>query len=284
MKTMFSILEDRASSSILLFSCLILVIVLISSLLVRDVSYFEPLFVLPIVIVSWYSSRQVVVLFSAFTTSVVLIALTITRHTQIDLDIILFYGIPHFITYVFISILITNFRDVYTQESVAADTDALTGIGNSRSFYLVLANEILRSARFNNVFTLAYIDIDDFKLINDSLGHSTGDILLKEVATCLKNTLRETDVVARLGGDEFVCLLPETEQENARAAFSKMSDELNERMKLKNWEVTFSIGIVTFESLPEDITEAIKVADELMYSVKNNTKNNIAYKTWYGKS
>jgi len=284
MKTILYVFENKASSSILLISSLILCLISISSIVVGDISYFEPIFVLPVVIISWYSSKQVILLFSAFTTAVVLITLNIINQFQFDLTFFLFYGIPHFLTYIVLALIITNFKNVYKKENIAADTDSLTGICNSRSFYFLLANEILRSSRFKHVFTLAYIDIDDFKHINDSLGHTTGDKLLKEVALCLKNTLRKTDTVARLGGDEFACLLPETEQDDAKAAFSKMGELLNEKMDIQEWKVTFSIGIVTFESLPEDISEAIKVADELMYSVKNNTKNNIAYKKWYGQS
>ncbi len=283
MRTILYIFEKKSPSTILLSSSLILCVILISSIVVGDISYFEPLFVLPIIMVSWYSSKQVVLLFSAFTTSVVLIAINIINESPFDLSIFVFYGIPHFLTYIVLALLVTNFKDVFIHENVAADTDVLTGICNTRCFYLSLANEILRSSRFGHIFTLVYIDVDDFKQINDSLGHTTGDKLLKEVAVCLRYTLRKTDTVARLGGDEFACLLPETEQENAKLAFSKMSKLLNERMALKEWKVTFSIGIVTFESLPEDINEAIKIADDLMYSVKNSSKNSIAYKTWYGK-
>ncbi|MCL6417261.1 GGDEF domain-containing protein [Aestuariirhabdus sp. Z084] len=131
-----------------------------------------------------------------------------------------------------------------------------------------MANELVRSSRYEHILSLAYIDIDNFKLVNDSLGHPAGDQLLIEVASSLKKSLRATDTVARLGGDEFSCLLPETGQEEAKAAFSKASELLIRRMKGRNWSVTFSVGIVTFETMPEDIKEAMKVADELMYSVK----------------
>ncbi len=284
MKTILHIFENRKPTSILLASSVILCLISIGSIIVGNVSYFEPLFVLPVVLISWYSSKSVIFLFAAFTTSVVLITINIIEGSPFDTNTLLFYGMPHFFAYLVLALLITNFKNVYTKENIAADTDALTGICNSRSFYLSLANEIIRSSRFNHVFTLAYIDIDDFKEINDSLGHSAGDRLLKEVAFCLKNTLRKTDVVARLGGDEFACLLPESEQADAKIAFSKMSKLLNDKMESQDWKVTFSVGIVTFEEIPEDLNEAIKITDELMYSVKNKTKNNVAYKNWYGKA
>ena len=108
--------------------------------------------------------------------------------------------------------------------------------------------------------------------------------MLVEVANCLRSQLRKSDTVARLGGDEYACLLPETEQDSAKKAFLKVRNFLQHRMSEKNWPVSFSIGLVTFETPPEDIKEAMKVADELMYSVKNKQKNNIAYKVWHGKT
>ncbi|MCW8999473.1 MAG: hypothetical protein OQK04_12255, partial [Kangiellaceae bacterium] len=79
------------------------------------------------------------------------------------------------------------------------------------------------------------------------------------------------------------CLLPETGQEEAKVAFAKASTRLEKRMIRDKWPVSFSVGMVTFEIMPSDIKEAIKIADELMYSVKNSDKNNISYKIWHGK-
>lgn len=151
---------------------------------------------------------------------------------------------------------------------------------NPRGFYAELANELLRPIRYHRVFSLAYIDIDDFKCINDTLGHATGDKVLVAVAECLRSSLRATDAVARLGGDEFACLMPETETEAALETFSKVRAKLSRRMKLQGWPLTFSIGMVTFERPPEDIKAAIAIADELMYGVKKGEKDNVAYRVW----
>lgn len=179
--------------------------------------------------------------------------------------------------------MITNFRNVHRVEVVAADTDNLTSILNSRGFYAELSNELLRSIRFKRIFSLAYIDIDNFKTINDSKGHSIGDKLLIEVAKCLKKALRATDTVARLGGDEFVCLLPETKPAAAKKVFTKVREILSKSMKSHLWPVSFSVGMVTFETPPDNIKEAISIADDLMYNVKNGHKNNIAYRVWQSK-
>ena len=196
---------------------------------------------------------------------------------------LLLFSAPYFAAYMLLAILIINFRDVHRIEAHAADTDNLTGIHNARSFYAELANELLRSKRYDHVFSLAYIDVDNFKNINDVLGHATGDRLLKEVADCLASSLRVTDIIARLGGDEYACLLPETGQEAAKSAFFKATALLNNRMKKNKWDVSFSIGVMTFENLPEDIKEAINLADKLMYSVKNISKDNVAYQVYQTK-
>jgi diguanylate cyclase (GGDEF)-like protein len=196
---------------------------------------------------------------------------------------VLLFSAPYLAAYMLLAVLIINFRDVHRMEAHAADTDNLTGIHNARSFYAELANELLRSKRYDHVFSLAYIDVDNFKNINDTLGHAAGDRLLKEVAECLVSSLRATDVVARLGGDEYACLLPETDMEEAKSAFSKATAQLNKSMKKNKWDVSFSIGVMTFENLPEDIKEAIDFADKLMYSVKNVNKDNVAYQVYQAK-
>ncbi len=139
---------------------------------------------------------------------------------------------------------------------------------------------MIRSVRYHHVFSLAYMDIDNFKFINDSRGHPEGDRLLVEVADCLRASLRKTDTAARLGGDEFACLFPETGQEKAKVALAKALNVLGRRMRENGWPVSFSVGLVTFETVPNDMDEAIKIVDELMYSVKNDEKNGVAYRVW----
>lgn len=94
----------------------------------------------------------------------------------------------------------------YIDDETAADTDYLTGALNPRGFYERVQQEIGRSARTHKPFAVAYIDLDNFKVVNDTLGHSVGDELLITVVSILDNHLRKIDVVARLGGDEFAIL------------------------------------------------------------------------------
>jgi diguanylate cyclase (GGDEF)-like protein len=248
-----------------------------------DVIIFEPFYAIPVVLASWYGTRKSGILLALFSFLLLVLAKLLAMHDLAGFQIYLFGGLAHAIAYMLLAIIVTSFRNVHRIEVIAADTDSLTGIGNSRSFYSDLAHELERSLRYERVFSLAYLDIDDFKHINDSRGHLEGDRLLVEVASCLKANLRKTDITARIGGDEFACLFPETGQTEAKTAFEKAIDLLQSNMMEHGWPVTFSAGLVTFDSQPEDIEEALHIADELMYSVKNGKKNNIAYKVWKGK-
>ncbi|QBG34970.1 GGDEF domain-containing protein [Litorilituus sediminis] len=283
MKTTFSIL-DGCSTSFVIFICYLTVIVIaFTGLYFNSFQFFEPLFFIPIIVLSWYGSRRTGILISVFIIFVILfINFKLLGSSVFSLEYC-FYIFLRLITYILSSLLIANFRSVHNAEFVMASTDSLTGLLNSRSFYLDLANEIIRSIRYKHVFSLAYLDIDDFKNINDSLGHLKGDELLIAVAKCLLSSLRKTDIIARLGGDEFAIIFPETSQGEVKSAFVKASEELKYKMLRKRWKVSFSVGVVTFETLPTDIKEAIKVADDLMYTVKNNKKNDVAFKVWQGR-
>ncbi|MCI5208373.1 MAG: diguanylate cyclase [Candidatus Electrothrix sp. ATG2] len=282
MKTIFNILDKRRSVFIWWLSTLTVVIVCYLNILLDGYIDLAPLLITPVLLASWYGSSKAGVSIALFSS----LSLFITRRSIVsstfegtsstcDALVVLF-------VYLFIAIIVTNFRKVHGVEVVAADTDNLTGVHSVRSFYAGLANEILRSSRYGHIFSLAYIDIDNFKSINDAFGHSTGDKLLVEISGCLASSFRTTDTIARIGGDEFICLLPETEQSEAKNAILKAKSFIAKTMCNNKWEVSLSVGVVTFETLPVDVHEAVKIADKLMYTVKNNKKNAIAYKVWHG--
>lgn len=278
MKTIFDILNKRQAASIWQLSVIVIAMIFFAIFIVKEYVDLTPFLVIPVLLASWYGSSK------AGISLAILIAITMLVATP-DNDLLGFgrsssaYDVAAILAaYIFVAILVTNFRKVHGVEVVAADTDTLTGVHSLRSFYAEIANEILRSHRYRHEFSLAYIDVDDFKKINDTLGHAAGDKLLIDLSKNLVSSVRTTDTIARIGGDEFVCLFPETGKGEAKKAILKLEKSLKESMSIKNWDVSFSIGLVTFESLPEDVHEAIKIADDLMYSVKNNKKNNIAYK------
>ena len=179
--------------------------------------------------------------------------------------------------FVIVTVLVDRQREAYQREKELARTDRTTGIANSRHFYELAQMELERARRFRRPFALAFIDIDNFKAVNDRFGHAQGDEVLRVVGNLAQNLSRATDRVARLGGDEFVLLLPETGQTGARAAVSKLHAEMLAQMQKHNWPVTFSIGVVIFIAPPESVAVMIQVADELMYSVKRDSKNAVRY-------
>jgi diguanylate cyclase (GGDEF)-like protein len=150
--------------------------------------------------------------------------------------------------------------------------DVLTQLYNRRAFAEMAEAEIERVARYGGRFTVAYLDLDDFKQINDRFGHETGDRVLVQTAQAIRKSLRVNDIVARLGGDEFIVLLPQTEPSDAEAVLRKLETQLSDVMKQGQWPVTVSIGAATFEKPPASVKQMVEVVDGLMYSAKASGK------------
>jgi diguanylate cyclase (GGDEF)-like protein len=185
--------------------------------------------------------------------------------------------------YMVVVYLVAELQKSRKEEQLAARTDFITGAVNARYFNELLQMEISRIRRYPHPITLVYVDVDNFKLVNDLFGHKIGDEVLRCIASELKSQLRMTDTVARLGGDEFVMLLPSTRQLEARLVISKVYANLIEKMRQRNWPVTFSMGAVSCEFSPYSAEQLVNMADELMYEVKNSTKNDIRFRTWMGE-
>lgn len=182
-----------------------------------------------------------------------------------------------------VGMLLVRLKRALERETHLATRDSLTGIGNWRHFEVVAGRELGRARRSGKSLSVAYIDLDNFKIVNDSLGHQAGDTLLVSVASALQESVRTIDCVARLGGDEFIVLMPETEQEGARVVVDRIRRMLVETLKEGHWSSTLSVGLVTFASMPASIDEMIKTADDLMYSAKKGGKDSVAELIVQGK-
>ncbi len=167
-------------------------------------------------------------------------------------------------------------RVALEQEKRLSRIDPLTGLANRRAFYEGAEVERQRAVRYGRNLSMAYIDLDNFKQVNDKFGHEAGDQLLVTVADILRSDLRPSDLAARLGGDEFAVLVPEADKLGAHRATSKLHVLLTQAMQDNDWPVTFSMGVVTFNSIPETVEKMVHKADELMYTVKHGGKNRIA--------
>jgi diguanylate cyclase (GGDEF)-like protein len=159
-------------------------------------------------------------------------------------------------------------------------TDDCTGLYNARHLYKTLESEVYRSARFGYEFSVVFIDLDHFKVVNDTHGHLVGSKLLAEVGFAIKSHLRLIDYAFRYGGDEFVVLLPQTGKEQALKVAKRLLQVFRESRFLHieglDLNVRSSMGVATYPEDAHSAHEIIRQADEMMYVVKNSSRDSIA--------
>ncbi len=155
--------------------------------------------------------------------------------------------------------------------------DPLTGIGNERTFDAAVKQEVARGARKPAPFSVVYLDVDRFKELNDSRGHSSGNQLLRLIGGTLQGTVRKVDTVARVGGDEFALLLPDTGPEVCRHVVDRLRERLGLALRGAGFANTFSVGAVTFEGPPVDADDLLIAADRAMYKIKHGPRDGVHY-------
>jgi diguanylate cyclase (GGDEF)-like protein len=239
---------------------------------------FSLFYLLPITLISWAISERLGLIF-AILGSCVWIAVDIWSGNSNRISNLFAYmwNATARLGFFLLPVFMIRLNRALQREQELARTDFLTGALNARFFHEIMQMEINRSSRYKRTFTLAFIDVDNFKSINDTFGHTEGDTVLRAIATHIKMHLRKTDFVARVGGDEFVVLLPETNKQTAPVVMSNMQRELLKHMNENGWSVTFSIGVLTLTASQLSVDEILGRADQLMYGVKNGGKNNIHY-------
>lgn len=173
--------------------------------------------------------------------------------------------------------LFATLRDQLEHERKLARTDALTKVHNRRAFWSAAAREVARGRRHGIPFSMAYIDVDGFKGVNDEFGHHGGDELLRRIALALQEELRELDMVARLGGDEFVLLLPGAGEAAAGKVIARLQRSLLKAAWRQPFDIDFSIGVLTVIESPESVEQLVARADSLMYQVKRSGRGLVLY-------
>jgi diguanylate cyclase (GGDEF)-like protein len=240
------------------------------------------LYLMPVALLTWFDSQKSGIIVSLACSFIWLGEYAIVGHPFSHSLIPIwntFIGLSFFII---ITLLLSKLQCAMQHHKYLAYTDNLTGAVNSRLFFELVQIEVERLERNKHPFTLVYMDLDNFKEVNDKFGHSVGDEVLRTVVNYARNHFRKIDVMARLGGDEFVLLLPETTQISARVVLDKFQKGIVEEMHQHKWPVTFSMGVLTCNVTPSSTDELLKIADELMYSVKHDRKNAVKYSTYEG--
>ena len=242
---------------------------------------FSIFYLIPIVLVTWSFGRYFGFAFCIIATITWFIVDDLSGQAYSQPIIGYWNAIMRFGFFVLVALLLPALQALEREKNIAR-LDYLTGIANRRHFFELAQAELNRSQRYKHPFTIAYIDLDDFKLVNDQYGHMIGDKLLCAIVNRAKEQLRKTDIMARLGGDEFILLLPEMGQDAALLTVSKIRSSLLDEMRSNGWPVAFSIGVLTYQSGEISTQELVKRADKLMYTVKNNGKNAISYEIYAG--
>jgi diguanylate cyclase (GGDEF)-like protein len=239
-------------------------------------------YLLPLAIVAWICGRRDGLVTAALATVLWTLVDVTGRPVRTQPGLIVWNAAVELLFFSGVALLVSFMGKQADNLRSLAREDPLTGVANRRAFFGALTSAVDLSMRREGSWTIAYIDVDDFKLINDRLGHNTGDDVLRAVAVTLRSATRRVDVVARLGGDEFAVLMPDTDPEQAETAVGKLQAILDGAMAEGGWPVTFSIGVTTFLSAPPSPDIALAVADERMYEVKHDRKAAASFGVWGG--
>ena len=239
-------------------------------------------YLIPVIFATWFISRR---------TGLFIAVLSVALWTAFDRlgglgfssPLITWDGLVHLTFFIVVLQLVHIMKESRIREAELARTDSLTGVANGRNFSDRARLELASMRRNHHPLTMAYIDLDRFKHINDTLGHTEGDRVLRTVATAIRSRLRETDIVARLGGDEFGVLFPDTGRDAAPAVLASVKDAVADSVD-GSWDIGCTIGGVTFEMAPESVDFMVRSADELMYRGKRAGRDRVEHAVWPGLS
>lgn len=169
---------------------------------------------------------------------------------------------------------LSQLRRTQEQLELLATHDSLTNVLNARAFAAELAQELGRNRRYGRPLALIYLDLDDFKRVNDAHGHATGDAVLRLVADAMRSAVRRADLVGRLGGDEFAVLMPETDGAVAHAAATRLVTGIRTVFR-GTPSVTASIGVVAVAGTEAGSDDLLRKADQAMYEAKRAGKDRV---------
>jgi len=231
----------------------------------------------PVALVAWYRGRRAAVAFSALSCVAWYLSDTASAHPYSYSWVPVWNALVRFGFLACYGLLLAVLRQRFETERRLGRTDDLTGLLNRRAFWERLEYSVALARRGREPMTLAYIDLDDFKHVNDTHGHAAGDRALRTVGRVLAEGTRRSDTVARLGGDEFGLLLPDTGRPGGEEIVAKLRERLQAAVAADGFDVTCSVGAVTFHRPPATADEAVRAADALMYEVKSRGKDSAVF-------
>lgn len=239
---------------------------------------FALFYVAPVTLAAWVAGPQAGVAVSIFAAIAWQIANRMAGETFSSPLIPYWNAFSRLTVLLVVALLLAKLKAALERERTLSRVDPLTQVANPRAFHETAAAELARARRHARPITVVFVDVDDFKRVNDRFGHDEGDAVLQAVARTLARSVRDTDCVARLGGDEFVVLFPEADCQASATAIGHLQAELLGEMQRNRWPVTFSIGAHTFSSAPESVEVLVKAADELMYGAKELGKSRLEHR------
>ena len=237
---------------------------------------FSIFYLIPVAVVTWYADLWAGLILSLVCAAAWFGIETGSVHTYSNRIIPWWNASVRLGFFVITASLLAQTRRKYAREAALARTDSQTGLLNARAFRELVEYQLLLAGRSGSWSALGYIDVDDFKRINDRDGHAEGDRVLQAVALALTSNIRATDIASRVGGDEFAIYLPLTDAAAARVVCAKLHAALRAMAATNGWPIGFSMGVAVFSHGALGLDDAIKAADSLMYEVKTTRKNDLS--------
>jgi diguanylate cyclase (GGDEF)-like protein len=263
--------ELSPKSKILLFAAMLAVIFIVGIIdyVTGSELAFSIFYLFPVGIVAWYVGWEAGVIVSVTSGIIWYVADVLSRGIPYSTPFIPAWNTGvRVMTFLIVTLLITILRETLKRETLNARVDPLTGAANARAFYEATETQISILKRYKRPFSILYLDIDDFKHINDISGHSAGDTALQDLVSTLKQNLRMVDTITRLGGDEFAILLAEADAGAADVVSSRIQYAIRKKLPF-----TCSLGVLTCSSPPRSVDELVEIVDNLMYEAKRGGKD-----------
>ena len=234
----------------------------------------EILYLIPVLLAAWHDGMHWGIAF-ALATSLLRFSVGLD---QLPASTLLDYRVVSELAYLAVLGVaiagLSQLRHTHSQLEQLATQDPLTNVLNARAFSHELAQELSRNRRYGRPLALIYLDLDDFKSVNDAHGDATGDAVLRLVADAMRAAVRQADVVGRLGGDEFGVLMPETDGDVAHAAATRLVIGIRTVFR-GTPSVTASIGVVAVSGTEAGTDELLRKADQAMYAAKRAGKDRV---------